>query len=105
MRLVYQIPFKPVFESRKRIEQRGLDRFYRQQRHQADERPHTHPKVSSARHVQYIVVELIFIIPKPNALTPEIIHGGGEAKEVLEAFSRDVLVNGLFTSEFKGNQQ
>ena len=79
MRLVYQIPFEPLFKSRKLVKQRGLDRFYREQRHQADERAHAHPKISSAGHVQYVVVKLVLLVPEPDSFTAKIIHRRGDA--------------------------
>src|SRR6267378_8087294 len=105
MRLVYQIPFKPLFKSRKRIEQRGLDSFYRKQRHQADERERAHTKVSPAWHMQYVVVELIFIIPEPDSFAAEIVHGSGNAEKVLEEFRRDIFIDWVFTRELQRDAQ
>ncbi len=57
--------------------------------------------VSSARRVQHVVIKLVLFVPKPDTLSAEIVHGGGDAEEMLEKLGRDVFVNRIFTSELE----
>ena len=56
-------------------------------------------EIATARRVQHVVVKFIFFVPETDPTATEIVHGGGDAEEMLEELRRDVFVNVIFTRE------
>src|SRR5947209_10001144 len=51
--------------------------------------------------MQDVVVEVVFLIPQPNAFATDVVHRARYPKEVLEKFRRDVLVDRILPRQLE----
>src|SRR5207248_4988166 len=86
-------------ESRERVYQLPLDRFYCEQWHQTDDRSNFQWQIAPTGCVQQVVIEFIFFVPETNSSPAQIVHGGRDAEEMFEKLGRDIFVNMIFTGE------
>src|SRR4029077_17084848 len=85
------------------VDQLPLDRFYCEQRHQADDRSNFQWEIAPARRVQHVVVKFVFFVPETDSAATQLVHGGGNGEEVFEELSCDIFVNVIFPREFDRN--
>src|SRR5262249_36261480 len=94
-------PFQATLESRHPIEQLGLQRLDREQRNQADHRPHFHWQAAAVRKVEDVIVEAVFVVPQLNAFLVHVVYCVSDVEEMLPKLASSVLIGRVIAREFE----
>ena len=55
--------------------------------------------------MQHVVEELVLLVPQPDPLAADIVHGRSNVQEMLEELGGDVLVDPVVDRQFQRDRQ
>src|SRR6516225_7615660 len=98
-------PFQTCLELRQGIQEVWLNRLHREERDKPDQRTDSQRDMRVIWHMQYVVEELILLVPQRDALSPKVVERVGNVEEVLEELGRDVLISMILARQFQGDPE
>src|SRR5215471_21831195 len=96
-------PFQTCLELRQGIQEVWLNRLHRQERDKPDQRTDSQRDMRVIWHMQYVVEELVLLIPQRNAFSPKVIERVSNVQKVLEKLGSNVLIGSILAGQFQGN--
>ena len=79
------------------------EHFDREQRHEADHRTHTERDHQAVRLDEFVVIELVGLVPHADAGAAEVSHGTGDVQEVVEELGREFLKDRVADRQLQGD--
>src|SRR3954469_23700130 len=98
---MFQEPLQARAEARQLLQQRRLDRGHGEQWDQPDHRVDLQRLVVAGAKVQYIVEELVLLIPERNTIIADIVHRLGNIQEMLEELGGYIFVDAIMNRQLQ----
>src|SRR5258708_10631846 len=98
-------PLHATLEPREPINDFRLQRFYREERNQANHGANFQEVLFAIRQMQHIVIEAILLVPQRNSLRSEIVHSPRDIHEVLDKFTGYVFVGWIVLGQLQRDSQ
>ena len=89
---IFYEPLHTTFEARKCVDDRRVQRFYREQRNQADHRANLEWKRLALLGMQHVIVEAVLCVLQRDAFAAEVVDGFTDINEMFKELARYIFI-------------